>query len=203
MHIARLRRSADRLLLADFDPQEMLQCLVALLKLDRSWLPPKEGYSMYIRPFMFADSQELGVHPPSSTRFNIVLSPVGPYFSPGEWERPGGRSINRMLFIESPCRMWLLFSFWITCTHNLTQPSCHRPSGAKKEVSLFLDETHVRAWPGGAGDHKLAGNYAATVKPQVSQPFNTPAHTHRHMYMQPKTKVSGFIVINNATLKSA
>jgi len=33
-------------------------------------------------------------------------------------------------------------------------------------IRLFLDETTVRAWPGGAGQFKLGGNYAPTVRPQ-------------------------------------
>ena len=35
-------------------------------------------------------------------------------------------------------------------------------------VRLFIDEHMVRAWPGGAGDAKIAGNYAPTVEPLVA-----------------------------------
>jgi branched-chain amino acid aminotransferase len=31
-------------------------------------------------------------------------------------------------------------------------------------VSLYCDLLNVRAWPGGTGDKKLGGNYAATIK---------------------------------------
>lgn len=40
------------------------------------------------------------------------------------------------------------------------------PSGLKP-ISLFVDEHNRRAWPGGAGDCKLGGNYAPTIQPQV------------------------------------
>jgi hypothetical protein len=39
--------------------------------------------------------------------------------------------------------------------------------GALTGVSLFLDEKHVRAWPGGGGDTKIGSNYAPTIQPQV------------------------------------
>lgn len=34
-------------------------------------------------------------------------------------------------------------------------------------VRLFLDERHVRAWPGGVGDQKMGANYAPTILPQA------------------------------------
>jgi branched-chain amino acid aminotransferase len=35
-----------------------------------------------------------------------------------------------------------------------------------KPVKLYADNKYVRAWPGGTGDTKLAGNYAPTILPQ-------------------------------------
>ena len=40
-----------------------------------------------------------------------------------------------------------------------------------KGETLFLDESHVRAWPGGTGQFKLASNYAPTLLPRVSFSF--------------------------------
>lgn len=56
-NMARLRRSARRLQLADFDPQELLACLKQLLLVDASWLPAREGFSIYIRPFAFSSCE--------------------------------------------------------------------------------------------------------------------------------------------------
>lgn len=39
--------------------------------------------------------------------------------------------------------------------------------GGLKPIRLFVDETRRRAWPGGVGQFKVAGNYAPTIKPQV------------------------------------
>jgi branched-subunit amino acid aminotransferase/4-amino-4-deoxychorismate lyase len=63
--------------------QELQECLKALLRVDDSWLPEKEGYSLYLRPFIFASSYSLGVFPPSRTTLMVICSPVGPYFSDG------------------------------------------------------------------------------------------------------------------------
>ena len=35
-------------------------------------------------------------------------------------------------------------------------------------IKLFLDERHVRAWPGGVGDCKVGSNYAPTIHPQIT-----------------------------------
>ena len=35
-------------------------------------------------------------------------------------------------------------------------------------MSLAVDESNVRAWPGGVGAFKLGGNYAPTINVQVS-----------------------------------
>ncbi|KAI3434631.1 hypothetical protein D9Q98_002698 [Chlorella vulgaris] len=83
MNMERLRRSARRLQLADFDPQELLSCLKQLLLVDRSWLPAREGYSIYVRPFMFSSANALGVAKPARTTLSVLLSPVGPYFPTG------------------------------------------------------------------------------------------------------------------------
>lgn len=120
MNMARLARSARRLQLASFDPEELLECIKALVKVDASWLPDKEGHSLYIRPFIFSSAHVLGVAKTIATTMSIVMSPVGPYF----------------------------------------------PSGLKP-ISLFVEENATRAWPGGAGQYKVGGNYAPSIQPQV------------------------------------
>jgi branched-subunit amino acid aminotransferase/4-amino-4-deoxychorismate lyase len=46
-----------------------------------------------------------------------------------------------------------------------------------KPVKLLADTRYVRAWPGGTGDTKCGGNYAATIKPQAEAAgmVNTPS----------------------------
>lgn len=64
--------------------QELLECLQHLLRLDRAWLPNRPGHSIYVRPFMFASDNSLGVHQTQKTTLAIIMCPVGPYFKTGE-----------------------------------------------------------------------------------------------------------------------
>eukprot|EP00775_Hariotina_reticulata_P009463 gene9461-9628_t len=83
MNMARLLRSAQRLMLAEFDPKELQECITALLRLDRAWMPDRPGHSMYIRPYLFASDGALGVHRSDHTTLSVIMSPVGPYFKSG------------------------------------------------------------------------------------------------------------------------
>ncbi|DBB04285.1 TPA: hypothetical protein ACH3X1_012782 [Trebouxia sp. C0004] len=83
MNMARMKRSMKRLRLADYDADELLECLKQLLRIDKDWLPHQEGYSMYIRPFAFSSAHTLGISKPSRSTIAIVMSPVGPYFPTG------------------------------------------------------------------------------------------------------------------------
>ena len=63
---------------------ELLECLKELLRVERQWLPEREGYSLYIRPYMFSSSHSIGISRPTRSTIAVILSPVGPYFATGE-----------------------------------------------------------------------------------------------------------------------
>ena len=46
----RFWKSAHRMSLPTFDKKELLQCIHALVNLERDWVPRQEGKSLYIRP---------------------------------------------------------------------------------------------------------------------------------------------------------
>jgi len=54
MNFERMNRSADRLCLPHFEPEELTSCLGELLKIDEAWVPSKFGFSLYIRPTMIS-----------------------------------------------------------------------------------------------------------------------------------------------------
>ena len=60
MNLKRLRFSMKRFALPDVD-ESFLECIKTLLRLDESWIPDKEGYSMYIRPTAIGTSAYLGM----------------------------------------------------------------------------------------------------------------------------------------------
>lgn len=99
LNMQRLKRSAERLQLAEFSPDELLECLKALLRVDKMWLPKQLGHSMYIRPFMFSSADVLGVSKSTKSTLSILLSPVGPYF-------PSGLKPIRLFIDENRRRAW-------------------------------------------------------------------------------------------------
>ena len=82
-NVERLNRSAKRMCIPEVDPQFALEAIVELVKVDKDWIPSKPGFSLYIRPFMFASEPSFGVRAADNYKFIIVLSPVGPYYPEG------------------------------------------------------------------------------------------------------------------------
>ncbi len=83
MNMNRINSTAKRLLLPQIDPDQALLCLKELVRLDKSWIPNKRGYSLYIRPTIISTTPFLGVAPPTEAKFYIITSPVGPYYPTG------------------------------------------------------------------------------------------------------------------------
>jgi branched-chain amino acid aminotransferase len=79
----RLIRSSKRLCIPEIDYGLFIDALVELLKIDMNWVPRKKGFSLYIRPFIFATDSFLGVKISNSYRFMIITSPVGAYYREG------------------------------------------------------------------------------------------------------------------------
>ena len=83
MNAQRANVSADRLCFAQMDTQLYLDAVKALVHIDRAWIPEAEGTSLYIRPFMIVDEVYLGLRPPESFLFVVILSPVGSFYEGG------------------------------------------------------------------------------------------------------------------------
>jgi branched-chain amino acid aminotransferase len=79
----RMNKSSQRLCIPEIDYETFIEGLTELLKLDRNWVPRKRGYSLYIRPFIFATDNFLGVKISKTYRFMIITSPVGAYYKEG------------------------------------------------------------------------------------------------------------------------
>lgn len=119
-HARRFNESAKRMCMPLLPDGTFEEAVAELVKVDRDWIPPKEGSALYVRPFMYATEEFIGVRPSNKYRFLIFTCPVGPYY-----DRP---------------------------------------------VSLRAEDTYIRATPGGVGEAKTAGNYAASLLPaQLAQ----------------------------------
>jgi branched-chain amino acid aminotransferase len=51
------------------------------VEVDADWVPAREGYSLYIRPFMFATDEFVGIRPSETYKFIVFTCPVGSYYS--------------------------------------------------------------------------------------------------------------------------
>ncbi|WP_117199398.1 branched-chain amino acid aminotransferase, partial [Nocardiopsis sp. TNDT3] len=81
---ARFNRSAARMAMPELPEELFLKSIELLLEHDGDWVPTKEDFSLYLRPFMVATDVGLGVnHPSRSYVYLLIASPVGSYFSGG------------------------------------------------------------------------------------------------------------------------
>jgi branched-chain amino acid aminotransferase len=77
----RLNRSATRMCMPHVPHELFMESLSALIDLDRAWIPTTEGGSLYIRPFLYSADEYIGIRPSENFTFQIILSPVGAYYS--------------------------------------------------------------------------------------------------------------------------
>lgn len=111
----RMNRSAERMALPAVPESIFIGGIRQLVNLDAAWIPTSEDTSLYIRPFMFAVDEFIGVRPPEKFMFMIITSPAGPYYA--------------------------------------------------NPVSIYVQDQYVRAFPGGIGYTKAAGNYGMSMYP--------------------------------------
>jgi len=116
-NLRRMNISAKRMAMPDVPEEIFIEGMKQLVALDKDWIPTSEGTSLYIRPFMIATDEFIGVKPAEKFMFIIITSPAGPYYS--------------------------------------------------KPVSIYVQDKFVRAFPGGIGYTKAAGNYGASMYPTL------------------------------------
>ena len=79
----RLNQSNERLVIPELPIDMAMEGLMELLRIEKDWVPSKDGESLYIRPFIFACDPFLGVKPGDHYLFMIILSPSGAYYESG------------------------------------------------------------------------------------------------------------------------
>lgn len=151
----RLNRSANRMAMPDVPKEIFIDGMRTLVDLDKDWIPTEEGTSLYIRPFLFATDEFIGVKPAEKFTFMIITSPAGPYYA--------------------------------------------------KPVNIFVQDQYVRAFPGGIGFTKAAGNYGASMYPTMKiremgydQILWTDGYEHK--YVQEIGTMNVFFVIGDKAI---
>lgn len=77
----RLNESAKRMCIPEVPEEIFMEGLRKLLEIDREWIPSAPGCSLYIRPFIFATDDYLGIRPSAKYKFMIFTCPVGHYYA--------------------------------------------------------------------------------------------------------------------------
>lgn len=136
----RMRRSAARVALPDFDAAELEKLIVALCACEApKWLPREGGEgALYIRPTLIGTDPALATLRPRSAMLMIFLT-VFP------------KAISS---ITGPEKL---------------QKTAQPPAAAAVRRSMKLlasEKEQVRAWPGGFGNAKVGANYGTTLVSQ-------------------------------------
>ena len=111
----RMNRSAARMAMPQIPEELFVGGMKQLVSMDRDWVPSGEDTSLYIRPFLLAIDEFIGVRPAERFMFIIITSPAGPYYA--------------------------------------------------NPVNIYVQDKYVRAFPGGIGFTKAAGNYGMSMYP--------------------------------------
>jgi branched-chain amino acid aminotransferase len=77
----RLNKSAIRMAMPEVPEEVFMGGLIELLKLDSAWVPTSETGSLYIRPFLIATDEAIGVKASETYKFVIITCPAGKYYS--------------------------------------------------------------------------------------------------------------------------
>jgi len=83
MNAKRTNVTNERLCIPSIDEDDFVQAVKTVVDIDRDWIPTTPGTSLYIRPFIIATDEFLGVAPSQTYLFMVILSPSGAYYSSG------------------------------------------------------------------------------------------------------------------------
>ncbi len=76
----RFNISAVRMQMPEVPEEIFIEGMRQLIALDKDWCPSHADHALYIRPFLFASDNAIGVRPSEKYTFIIILSPTGPYY---------------------------------------------------------------------------------------------------------------------------
>jgi len=155
MNWKRFNVSAERMAMPQVPHELFHDALNELVYMDQDWIPTEKGYSLYLRPFMFATDRFIGVRPTELFKFIIITSPSGLYYP--------------------------------------------------KPVKVVTFQKYVRAFPGGVGFAKAAGNYGASMLPlkeAMDAGFDQVLWTdgYEHKYIEEIGTMNVFFVIDNVAI---
>ncbi len=85
LNAKRMADSAERLCMPPFPEDRFVEAVKQVVRANAAWVPPfGSGATLYVRPFMIATGDVIGVKPADEYQFRILVTPVGPYFKGGD-----------------------------------------------------------------------------------------------------------------------
>lgn len=80
-NLRRMNHSAERMCMPRIPEELVLEALRELVALDSAWIPNGQEASLYIRPFMYASDEYIGVRPSDTYKFIIFTCPARSYYT--------------------------------------------------------------------------------------------------------------------------
>lgn len=77
----RINKSSTRMAIPEFPKDIFFEALTTLVKMDREWVKPGLGNSLYIRPFVMATQVGVSASPSTEYKFMILMSPAQAYYT--------------------------------------------------------------------------------------------------------------------------
>ncbi|EPZ49478.1 branched-chain-amino-acid transaminase [Bacteriovorax sp. BAL6_X] len=82
----RFNHSAKRMAMPEVPKDIFTAAVNTITKMGENYIPKRGGESLYIRPFMIATENNLGIKPSEEFLFMVIASPVESYFSGGSYK---------------------------------------------------------------------------------------------------------------------
>lgn len=81
MNAKRFRESSERMCMPVIPEDMFVELVRKVVEVESNWIPSREGYALYIRPFLFATDEFIGIKPSETYKFMIFMCPVGAYYN--------------------------------------------------------------------------------------------------------------------------
>lgn len=81
MNAKRFIESSERMCMPVIPEDIFVELVRKAVEVEADWIPSREGYSLYIRPFMYATDEFIGIRPSETYKFVIFMCPVGAYYN--------------------------------------------------------------------------------------------------------------------------
>ena len=79
MNFLRINKSAERMCIPQISEEIFMNGLTEVLRLDKDWVPKAPNTSLYIRPYIFALDEYIGIKPSDNYKFIIFTCPGSTY----------------------------------------------------------------------------------------------------------------------------